>query len=231
MRLGPHLSTYAEHWLPTGLCVSTLLYFLYTHNCSSAHNYNCIVKFADNTTVIGLISRGDEAAYREEVLKLAAWSSENNLYLNTRKTREIIMDFRKHSTDPAPLYMVSVWRGSAPSGFLGIFISANISWSDNTTPIIKKAQQRLHFLRVLRRHNLNSSLLLTFYQSSMESLLTYCITVWYSSCTVANRERLQSCKVSTEDHWLPSLFSVGHLHLALPQQSQVHHQRQFTPWL
>ncbi|KAK0155914.1 hypothetical protein N1851_001550 [Merluccius polli] len=57
--------------------------------------------------------------------------------------------------------------------------------------IIKKAQQRLHFLRVLRKYNLNSSLLLAFYRSSIESILTYCITVWYSSCTMADRERLQ----------------------------------------
>ncbi|RXN38618.1 gamma-glutamyltranspeptidase 1-like protein [Labeo rohita] len=29
-----------------------------------------------------------------------------------------------------------------------------------------------------RKHNLDSSLLLTFYRASIESLLTYCITVW-----------------------------------------------------
>ncbi|KAI2650641.1 putative RNA-directed DNA polymerase from transposon BS [Labeo rohita] len=117
-------------------------------------------------------------AYREEVLKLATWCSENNLALNTKKTKEIIVDFRRHSTDLAPLYIngegverVHTFR------FLGVFISDNISWTVNTTAIIKKAQQRLYFLRVLRKHNLDSSLLLTFYRASIESLLTYCITV------------------------------------------------------
>ncbi|RXN23579.1 RNA-directed DNA polymerase from mobile element jockey-like protein [Labeo rohita] len=135
---------------------------------------------------------GDEVAYREEVLKLATWCSENNLALNTKKTKEIIVDFRRHSTDLAPLYIngecverVHTFR------FLGVFISDNISWTVNTTAIIKKAQQRLYFLRVLRKHNLGSSLLLTFYRVSIESLLTYCITVWYGSCTMADRERLQ----------------------------------------
>ena len=151
------------------------------------------MKFADDTTVVGLISGGDEAAYREEVLKLTAWCSDNNLALNTGKTKEIIVDFRrKRSVDPDPLYIggecverVQTFR------FLGVLISADISWTDNTTAIIKKAQQRLHFLRVLRKYNLDSNLLLTFYRSSIESLLTYCITVWYGSCTVADRERLQ----------------------------------------
>ncbi|KAK0155571.1 hypothetical protein N1851_002050 [Merluccius polli] len=123
----------------------------------------------------------DEAAYREDVLKLAAWCSENNLALNTKKTKEIIVDFRKHSTDPAPFYI---------NGF-SVSSSLPTSPGQRITAVIKKAQQRLHFLSVLRKYNLNSNLLLTFYRSSIESLLTYCITVWYGSCTVTDRERLQ----------------------------------------
>ncbi|XP_072771052.1 uncharacterized protein [Nerophis lumbriciformis] len=113
-------------------------------------------------------------------------------YLNTSKTREIIVDFRRSSTDPAPLYIngerverVHTFR------YLGVHISNDFSWTVNTTSIIKKAQQRLHFLRVLGKYNLKPDLLLTFYRSSIESLLTYCITVWYGSCTAADRERLQ----------------------------------------
>lgn len=194
VRLGPYLSSTRtlSTGSPQGCVLSPLLYCLYTHDCSPAHNNNLIVKFADDTTVVGLISKGDEVAYREEVLKLAAWCSENNLALNTKKTKEIIVDFRKHNIDLAPLFIngecverVHTFR------FLGVLISADISWTDNITAIIKKAQQRLHFLRVLRKYNLDSNLLLTFYRSSVESLLTYCITVWYGSCTVADRERLQ----------------------------------------
>lgn len=33
----------------------------------------------------------DEADYREEVLNLAAWCSKNNLALNTKKTKDIII--------------------------------------------------------------------------------------------------------------------------------------------
>ncbi|KAI3365743.1 hypothetical protein L3Q82_000753 [Scortum barcoo] len=48
---------------------------------------NTILKFADDTTVIGLISGGDETAYRREVASLVKWCDSNNLSLNTDKTR------------------------------------------------------------------------------------------------------------------------------------------------
>jgi hypothetical protein len=162
--------------------LSPLLYCLYTHDCSPAHNDNLIVEFADDTTVVGLISNGDEAAYREEVLNLTAWGSENNLALNTKETSEIIVDFRKHCTDPPPLYINGECVERVHTlRFLGVLISDNISWSENIKAVCEKAQQQLHFLRVLRKYNLNSNLLRTFYRSSIESLLTYCITIWYGS--------------------------------------------------
>ncbi len=53
-----------------GCVLSPLLYSLYTHDCIAAHSSNVIVKFADDTTVIGLITDNDETAYREEVSTL-----------------------------------------------------------------------------------------------------------------------------------------------------------------
>ncbi|KAL0173817.1 hypothetical protein M9458_029785, partial [Cirrhinus mrigala] len=214
VRLGPHLSSTRTLSIgsPQGCVLSPFLYCFYTHDCTASYDSNLIVKFADDTTVVGLISRGDEVAYREEVLKLATWCSKNNLALNTKKTKEIIVDFRRHSTDLAPLYIngecverVHTFR------FLGVFISDNISWTVNTTAIIKKAQQRLYFLRVLRKYNLDSSLLLTFYRASIESLLTYCLTVWYGSCTMADRERLQRVAKAAQKIIgcpLPSLLDI-----------------------
>ena len=52
------------------------------------------LKFADNTTLIGLISGGDESAYRWEIDHLVTWCGQNNLELNILKTVEMVIDFR-----------------------------------------------------------------------------------------------------------------------------------------
>ena len=52
---------------PQGCVLSPLLYSLFTHNCMALHDSNSILKFADDTTVVGLITNNDESDYREEV--------------------------------------------------------------------------------------------------------------------------------------------------------------------
>ncbi|XP_072521436.1 uncharacterized protein [Salminus brasiliensis] len=61
----------------------------YINNSTPTHSSNT---FADDTTVVGLISGGDETAYRDEVQGLAEWCAENNL--NSSKTKELVLPSR-----------------------------------------------------------------------------------------------------------------------------------------
>ena len=52
------LNTGAPQW-----CVlSHLLYSLFTHDCMAMHASNSIIKLADDTTVVALITNNDETA-------------------------------------------------------------------------------------------------------------------------------------------------------------------------
>ena len=72
-----------------GCVLSPLVYTLYTCDWISTYNSNTIVKFADDTT------EENESAYRDEIEQLIKWCSENNLLLNTSKTKELVIDYRK----------------------------------------------------------------------------------------------------------------------------------------
>ncbi len=72
-----------------------------------------------------------------------------------------------------------------------VHITEDLTWTTNTMSLSKKAQQRLHFLRRLKRASLPPPILTTFYRGTIESVLTSCITVWYGNCSAADRKTLQ----------------------------------------
>ncbi|KAK3539467.1 hypothetical protein QTP70_008494 [Hemibagrus guttatus] len=75
--------------------------------------------------------------------------------------------------------------------FLGTTISQDLKWDTYIDSIIKKAQQRLYFLRQLRKFNLPQELLIQLYSAVIESVLCMSITVWFGSATKSDIRRLQ----------------------------------------
>ena len=62
---------------------------------------------------------------------------------------------------------------------------------------------------MLRKSDICEKLLVTFYRSTIECILTYCIMVWFSHCTEAERKRLQRVvKTAQKIIPLPSLKDI-----------------------
>ncbi|TWW72322.1 hypothetical protein D4764_16G0008190 [Takifugu flavidus] len=162
---------------PQGCVLSSLLFSLYTNCCTSSHQSVKLIKFADDTTLIGLISNGDETAYRREVARLVSWCGHNNLQLNAQKTVEMIVDFRKVTAPLPPLALMDSPITIADSfSFLGTTITRDLKWEPTISSLIKKAQQRMFFLRKLRKLKLPPRMLAQFYTAIIESILTSSIT-------------------------------------------------------
>lgn len=125
------------------------------------------------------------------------WCFYSNLDLNINKTKEIILNFRKSKcTEQSGLCI----HGEEVKSFkfLRLHISADLDWSADISQQVKKAQQRLYFLWKLEHIHLPQNLLTNFYCSAIESLLTYCCMVWFSSCMEQNRKDLQRVVIETE---------------------------------
>ncbi|KAM9366640.1 uncharacterized protein plekho2 [Symphorus nematophorus] len=149
----------------SGCVLSPLLFTLLTHNCTAKSESNLIIKFADDTTVVSLISNNNETLYREE------------------------MDQLRESEPPSSVHIYD-----------------NLTWTTNTSSVLKKAQQCLHFLRRLRRASLPPPILTFFYRGTVENVLTSCITAWFGNCSAQEHKTLQ-CVVRTAEKVIESSLS------------------------
>ncbi len=120
------------------------------------------------------------------------YSSAFNTTLNIDKTKELVVDYRRQSRehthitiDKTPVERVNSFK------FLGVHITEDLTWSAHTDAVLKKAHQRLFFLRRLRKFGMSPSILRSFYTCTVESILTGCITAWFGNSTAGNRRALQ----------------------------------------
>lgn len=78
---------------------------------------------------------------------LLMWCNDNNLSLNVKKTKEIIVNFWRAHTQHPPLTINCAFS----TKFMGVHLNEDLSWTRNTSALAKKAQKCLYFLDKLRK--------------------------------------------------------------------------------
>ncbi|XP_061621037.1 uncharacterized protein LOC133473361 isoform X2 [Phyllopteryx taeniolatus] len=115
---------------------------------------------------------------QKEVERLELWCGRHNLELNTLKSVEMIVDFRRHPSPQLPLTLSICLVSTVETfKFLVITVSQDLKWAININSVLKKAQQRMYYLRLLRKHGLPQEMLRQFYTAVIESFLCSSIAV------------------------------------------------------
>ena len=123
------------------------------------------------------------------------------------------MDFRKSAAPATPITLCDSTIDTVESfRFLGTIISQDLKWELNIDSLTKKAQQRMYFLRQLKKFNLPRTMMVQFYSSIIESILTSSITIWYAGATAKDKSRLQRVIRSAEKVIGCNLPSLQELH-------------------
>jgi len=67
----------------------------------------------------------------------------------------------------------------------------HLKWELDISSLIKKVQQRMYFLRQLKKFNLPKAMMVHFYSAIVKSILISSITIWYIATMARHKARLQ----------------------------------------
>ncbi|KAI3367084.1 hypothetical protein L3Q82_008122 [Scortum barcoo] len=226
-------SSFSERLLhPRCVKESPVLYSLFTHNCVASHKDNTILKFADDTTVMGLIFGGDETAYRSEVASLVKWCDrKNNLSLNTDKTKEMVLDMRRERRQHQPL-MITDSEVECVSSFK---LTSVMTWTLNIAQHHPAGQEGssaavLTFLRRLRKSGMTQRTQRTYLHRRHREhpdQLQHAVVREQHCCRP--QMPTESGEDGREDRPGTTALSAGHQPPQSPQESLQHHQNTPPP--
>ena len=143
-----------------------------------------IIKYADDTVIIGLLTDQDgpnENFYTSDKERFNAWCKHNFHNLNVNKTKEMIIDYNIDNPELIPIKI----SGEAVDvvktyKYLGRIVDDKLDGDENINNVYKTANQRMYFVRKLRKCHVDKIIMSMFYKSVVESVLIflYALLVW-----------------------------------------------------
>ena len=179
---------------PQGCVLSALPFTIYTADKCSLSDNVTIIKYADDTVIIGLLDDEQRSLdmYFSEIDSFAKWCNDNFLDLNVKKTKEMIFDFRSKLTPHVPTFIndsevevVETYK------YLGTVIDDKLKGSYNVNCIYKKLNQRMYFVRKLKKANVSKIVMSKFYKAVVESVVLFSICCWFGSCSMSDKKKIK----------------------------------------
>ena len=89
---------------PQGTVLAPFIFTLFTADIRSLYPSCPLVKFADDTAMLGLIKMDNSNLYEKQVQTFVEYCDRNYLELNVKKTKEMVIDMRRsRRVNPAPI--------------------------------------------------------------------------------------------------------------------------------
>jgi hypothetical protein len=197
---------------PQGCVLSPLLFTIYTNNCNCNNSNTKLFKYADDTALVSRCVNEDNE-YRNEVANFVNWCESNYLELNVKKTKEMIIDFRRVQVQHAPLYinneMVEVVKDYK---YLGTIIDDKFNFNANANAVFKKCQSRLYFVRQLSKLHIDNTILDLFYTATIQSVISFSLTCWFGSCSVESKNKLTKIVKNCKKLGVNKVLSIDELY-------------------
>ena len=125
--------------------------------------------------------------------------------INKSKTKELVIDFSKTSTNfPTIRIDGTDTQRVTEAKILGITITSNLTWDVHVDEITRKAGKSLFLLLQLKRSGIPAEDLLTVYTTVVRPTLEYACPAWSTSLTMGLQTDMERVQLKTcYEHCIP----------------------------
>ena len=146
----------------------------------------------DDVTISESLKKNEVSVLQSDLNTIERWTVNNNMKLNGKKCKEMIVSFVRSENDIPRLLIDGLPLDLVPSfKILGLTMNNKLKWQDNTEALVKKASKRLYIIRVLQRCGLPPKDLLLVYFSMVRSILEYACPVWHTMLPKCLGEKIE----------------------------------------
>ena len=137
-------------------------------------------KYVDDTTLSETVAVNDQSVLQITLDGINSWCEENDMVLNVRKCKEILICFWEKIPNFQQLtvndYSVEQVKSAK---LLGLILSSDLKWNEHVAYIVKISSRRLYMLRLLKRAKADTKTLIAVYISCIRPILEYCNQIWH----------------------------------------------------
>ena len=138
-------------------------------------------KYVDDTTMAECVPKNHTSNIQDAVTDLTTQSHANKFQLNESKCKELRISFAKCESVFAAIIVNGNPIERVPSvKLLGLNISSDLKWNNHISEIVKKTSTRLYFLRQLKRANIATKELITFYTTCIRPIIEYACPTFHN---------------------------------------------------
>ena len=137
----------------------------------------------------------DQSLVQKQLFEIEDYAKINKMKINQKKTKVMLFNRSKHN-DFQPNLLLCNERADLVEQMklLGVIITSDLKWHENTKHIVKKAFAKIWMLRRLKSMGASRKTLLDVYSKHVRSVVEFAAVVWTSGVTkecITQIERVQ----------------------------------------
>ena len=149
------------HGVPKGLVLGPLLFIIFVNDLPRAVSRSTVDIYADDTTLSASVTVSDlpavEQRLQEDVSRIADWTSENRMVLNTSKTKTLLATGKRLKKKVPDKALKIACNGSeieqvTSQKLLGVTLDSHLNFTEHIDDLCKKVAQRIAVLKKIKRN-------------------------------------------------------------------------------